>query len=182
MTSELTHIKIQDFDLVYELMNHSFPSIEFRPRDKQFELLKRPNFTIYARYNSSDQTLDGFIAEWSFADFCFVEHFAVQPYLRGHGVGSEMMRQYLNQAKKQVLIEVEEPVTDLAIRRIHFYQRLGFVFSAFGYIQPDLRNSGEKEVTLRMMNYPTPLTKPEFLQRKKEIFQQVYGMDQAEQC
>jgi ribosomal protein S18 acetylase RimI-like enzyme len=174
MNQQLRPLKHGDFDLFYDLMSDSFPRAEFRSRDKEFDLLNQMNFTILSRYDQSGKTLEGFIAEWAFHDFLFIEHFAVQSSLRGHGVGSRMLKEYLENADKPVLIEVETPTTDLAERRIHFYERLGFTLSEFGYIQPDLQQTGER-VLLLMMQYPNPLTEQDFLAQKEEVFRSVYG-------
>ncbi|SFG72656.1 GNAT family N-acetyltransferase [Sporolactobacillus nakayamae] len=173
MNQRLKPLNHGDFDLFYDLMRESFPQAEFRSRDKELDLLNQMNFTILSRYDQSGKALEGFIAEWSFHDFLFIEHFAVQSSLRGHGIGSHMLSEYLEHANKPVLIEVETPTTDLAKRRIHFYERLGFTLSEFGYIQPDLQQTGE-HVHLLMMQYPTPLTEQEFLACNEEIFRSVY--------
>jgi ribosomal protein S18 acetylase RimI-like enzyme len=174
MNQQLKPLKNGDFDLFYDLMRDSFPRAEFRSRDNELDLLNQMNFTILSRYDQSGKALKGFIAEWDFHDFLFLEHFAVQSSLRGHGVGSRMLKEYLEHADKPVLLEVETPTTDFAVRRIHFYERLGFTLSEFGYIQPDLQQSSE-QVPLLMMQYPNSLTEQEFLARKKEIFRSVYG-------
>ncbi|MCO7124970.1 GNAT family N-acetyltransferase [Sporolactobacillus shoreicorticis] len=174
MDHKLAPLKTIDFDLFYHLMKRSFPSAEFRPRSKERQLLNQANFTVLTRYDLSGKKIDGFIAEWSFSDFLFLEHIAVDPNLRGHGIGSKMLCNYLEQAKKPVLIEVEAPTTDLAVRRIRFYKRLGFSLSSFGYVQPDLGQAGD-HIDLLLMQYPNLLTEDKFKQRKKEIFQSVYG-------
>lgn len=177
MSQELKPLNRDDFDLFYDLLKNSFPRVEFRPRDKELDLLKQVNFTILTRYDASGNALDGFIAEWTFDDFLFLEHFAVQPSLRGYGIGSHMLKEYLEHANKPVLLEIEKPTTDLAVRRVHFYERLGFTLSKYGYIQPDLRQTGE-QVPLLMMQFPNSLTEQEFLTRKEEIFHSVYGVSQ----
>lgn len=176
MDQKLTPLKTIDFDLFYNLLKRSFPVAEFRSRSKERQLLNQANFTVLTRYDLSGKKIDGFIAEWSFNDFLFLEHFAVDPNLRGRGIGSALLSNYLEQAKKPVLIEVESPTTDLAVRRIHFYERLGFSLSSFGYVQPDLGQTGD-HIDLLMMQYPNFLTEQDFKKRKKEIFQTVYGVE-----
>ena len=50
-----------------------------------------------------------------------------------------LLNDFLNHMEKTVFLEVEEPGTDLARRRIGFYERAGFCLNDFDYIQPDLQ-------------------------------------------
>ncbi|BBN98194.1 GNAT family N-acetyltransferase [Sporolactobacillus terrae] len=173
MNQNLQPLRHEDFDLFFQIMEQSFPSVEVRPRDHEYDLLNEAAFTLWARYDAANRFLEGFIAEWAFRDFLFIEHFAVAPKLRGKGIGGQMLKAYLRQADRPVLLEVEEPETELAERRIQFYRRNGFMLSSFGYVQPDLRRTGDR-VRLRLMQYPQALSESEFQQRKAAIFHLVY--------
>lgn len=59
---------------------------------------------------------------WETEDFCYLEHFAVQPSLRGHGTGSTLLRQLL-QREKPLILEIELPEDEITCRRKHFYER-----------------------------------------------------------
>lgn len=174
MNQNLQPLRHEDFDLFFQIMEQSFPNVEVRPRDHEYDLLNEDAFTLWARYDAANRFLEGFIAEWSFNDFLFIEHFAVAPSLRGNGIGGQMLKDYLRRTNKPVLLEVEEPETELAERRIHFYRRNGFRLSRFGYVQPDLRRTGDR-VLLRLMQYPQALSEREFQQRKNAIFRLVYN-------
>lgn len=80
----------------------------------------------------------GFITWWSFEEFVYVEHFAVDASMRGGGVGSDAIRKFVEQIDKPVVLEVEPAGSnDMADRRIGFYERCGFVAHPdFEYIQP----------------------------------------------
>lgn len=52
------------------------------------------------------------------------------------------------EAKKVILFEVEDPDTELAQRRIGFYERMGFHLSPFEYVQSPLQK-GQDDLPLK---------------------------------
>lgn len=67
-----------------------------------------------------------------------IEYLAVSRKVRGQGVGSKLMSQYLDSVTQRVYLESEDPMSacneaDQRIRerRLNFYQRLGFKASDF---------------------------------------------------
>jgi ribosomal protein S18 acetylase RimI-like enzyme len=163
----------KDFEKIYALMEYAFPIEEVRPRENAKAQLKDPHYTIWISKNEADQIL-GFIAEWDLGSNLFLEHFAVDQTLRGVGIGSRMMAAYLAQAAKPVVIEVEDEKTEINIRRIGFYQRLGFYLSEYGYDQPVMRGDISKKISLKMMTYPAPLTAAGFETFKQQVFTEIY--------
>lgn len=169
----LSKLNEQDFEKVYALMENSFPVEEVRPRENARAQLRNPDYTIWISQNEEDQIL-GFIAEWDLGSNIFVEHFAMDPVRRGKGIGSGMMTAYLNQVSKPVVIEVEDEKTEINIRRIGFYQRLGFYLSQYGYDQPVYRGDMSKKIPLKLMTYPEPLTAAGFETFRHQVFSQIY--------
>lgn len=92
----------------------------------------------------------GFISWWQFADFCYVEHFAVEPICRGYGIGAGAISRFVESRTMPVVLEVELSESgEMARRRIQFYSRNGFVAHAdFEYIQPSY---GEGLPPVRLM-------------------------------
>ncbi|MCL6457491.1 MAG: GNAT family N-acetyltransferase [Gorillibacterium sp.] len=160
------------FAEVYQLMQASFPPIEFRTYAGQRALLDNPLYRLITEVDDRGKVV-AFLAGWSFPGFRFVEHFAVAPQMRGVGLGSTMMRRYSGIDQKPILLEVELPDTVLAKRRIGFYQRLGFHLLAYDYVQPSLR-VGQAELALRMMSYPYPINEAEFASFKRILYKEVY--------
>ena len=58
---------------------------------------------------------------WQTEDFVYLEHFAVQPSLRGQGTGSRILRELL-QGEKPFILEIEPPEDALTCRRKAFYE------------------------------------------------------------
>lgn len=97
----------------------------------------------------------GLITCWRFKEFDYVEHFAVDPSLRGRGVGAAAIEALAAMSAARgvpVVLEVELPETGRdARRRIAFYERCGFKAHAdFKYIQPPY-GPGLPEVELMLM-------------------------------
>ena len=157
-------------------MEEAFPIEEIRSFDSGLRQLKNLDYRILGSKNCENK-IKGFIAEWDFGVVNFVEHFAIDKENRGNGIGSRMMLDYLCQIKKPVIIEVEDDESDIGKRRIDFYRRLGFDLSEFGYDQPILRGDKNKVIPLRMMSYPQPLLKEDFLEFKNQVFRNIYQSD-----
>ncbi|MEM1484382.1 GNAT family N-acetyltransferase [Oscillospiraceae bacterium PP1C4] len=174
MNKKLEQLNTEDFLMVYQIMEQSFPPCERRTYEKELELLKNPNYHVFVM-KKDNMDIVGFLATWELETFRFVEHFAIQQAARGLGIGSEMMKEYLSYENKPVFIEVEEPDTMMSKRRIDFYKRLGFVYNGFGYLQPCLQDN-TTEVSLKIMSYPAGITQSEFNHFRDEVFSKVYGI------
>jgi len=163
----------KDFEKIYQLMVCSFPKEEIRTRENARAQLRDPNYTIWTSKNEVDEIL-GFIAEWDMGSTVFVEHFAVDPTRRSGGIGSGMMAAYLSRTSKPVMIEVEDEKNEINLRRIGFYQRLGFHLSEYGYDQPVMRGDASKKIPLKIMRFPQPLTEEDFKNFRYQVFTQIY--------
>ena len=156
----LQRINETNFPEIYRIMQASFSDDEYRPYDEQLALFEEPEYRIY--YMPA-----GFLAVWEFESFIYIEHFAVDPALRNSGTGSAMLQELVKQYQKPICLEVELPEDELTRRRIGFYERNGFVFNEYPYIQPPI-SKGKSPVPLRIMTYKSEITREEF-QKMKEI-------------
>ncbi|MGE8205868.1 GNAT family N-acetyltransferase [Heyndrickxia sp. NPDC080065] len=161
-----------EFDKIFALMEVSFPESERRTYGGQKELMADPHYRLITESDNNNQIV-AFLAAWEFPLFRFVEHIAVNPIMRGSGVGGKMMTAYLEELKKPVLLEVEHPDTELAQRRIGFYERLGFHLNPFEYVQPPLQK-GQDNLPLKLMSYPQLLTDEEFILYRETLYRNVY--------
>ena len=155
-----------DFSEIYRIMQASFSDDEYRPYDEQLALFEEPEYRIY--YMPA-----GFLAVWEFESFIYIEHFAVDPALRNSGTGSAMLQELVKQYQKPICLEVELPEDELTRRRIGFYERNGFVFNEYPYIQPPI-SKGKSPVPLRIMTYKNEITREEFQKMKEILYRRVY--------
>ena len=163
------------FNQVFAILKASFPDNERRTYAGQKELLNDPHYRLITETDGSDDII-AFLAAWEFPPFRFVEHIAVDPALRGSGIGGRLMTAYIGESVKPILLEVEPPATDLAQRRINFYERLGFQLNPFEYMQPPLQQ-GQAELPLKIMSYPQPLAEADFTLYKDILYAKVYKSD-----
>ena len=80
-----------------------------------------------------DGELAGMISYWNFGTFVYVEHFAIDPSLRGGGTGSEVLAELRRSLGRPVVLEVERPADSnpMAARRIGaFIAATAFTYSA----------------------------------------------------
>ena len=171
MNHNFRTINKEESPRVFLLMQESFPASEFRAYEKQLALLARSDYKIMSV--EQEGCVQAFLAEWDLPAFRFIEHFAVSPTSRGKGLGSEIMYAYLSVTHMPIVIEVESPHTRVAVHRISFYERLGFVLSDMEYKQPSLRKDAT-EVSLRLMHYPREMTRAALEAAKADIFQTIY--------
>ena len=159
----LKKMEIKDFDQVYTLMEESFPKDEYRDYQKQKELFQNPEYQILIEKNPEFREIKAFFAVWEFETFIYVEHFAVNPVLRNGGVGSRML-----------ILEVEPPTEEIAVRRVRFYERNGFFFNDYPYIQPSM-GEGRKETPLFLMSTERKIDEEEYRMIRNTLYTKVYG-------
>lgn len=167
-------MKEEEFDEVFNILENSFSKDEVRPYIYAKKLLSNPLYNIYVK-KSENGSIEAFITFWKLSGFDFIEYFAVKKELRGQDIGSSMINAYLEEENAWVILEVEAYDTELAKRRIAFYERLGFIYNDVGYIQPTYKYTHSK-VPFKLMSYPKEISKKEFTDIKKEIFKNVYNI------
>lgn len=160
-----------DYERVYHILEKSFPVDERRPYDAQKALLEEPRYSIFV-YKENGEIV-GFLATWSLDGVVFVEHFAVDSTYRNGGIGSRMLSELLACAAMPVCLEVEPPESELARRRIAFYERNGLVLNPYSYTQPAMAE-GQNAIPLMIMSSGAPLSKEQFEETKRLLYTHVY--------
>lgn len=163
-----------EFDTVYSIMEQSFPLEEYRPYQGQKALLDHPSYGIYVA--KEEHRIVGLAAVWQLEGWVFLEHLAVDPRCRNRGIGAELL-QYVS--KDRACLEVELPESELACRRIGFYERNGFFLNRYPYEQPSL-GEGRSPVPLYIMTTGGAVTPEEFAQIRDQLYSRVYGYKKSE--
>ena len=169
----LTLCNFHDFDQIFALMEQSFPVDERRPFAEQRALLQNPDFRIYGLRDG--QTVIAFAAVYQFDTFTFVEHLAVAPSHRNQGLGALILQELSKISTARICLEVEPPETEMAKRRIGFYQRNGFCLCLCPYVQPPI-SKGRAPVPLQIMSTGGALSEQEFEMIQKTLYNKVYGV------
>ena len=163
----------EDFEKVYPILAQSFPETEVRSKEDQLALIENEKYHMYA-IEDEDGTVGGVIAAWELADdFLYIEHFATLPEKRNHGFGGKMLDLFLHWKGKNVVLEVEVPEDTLTRRRIGFYERHGFVWNDYPYMQPPMRK-GQEPLPLRLMTKPAEISLETYERYRSAIHCNVY--------
>lgn len=160
------------FGKMYELYQCTFPNVERRSLESlEYVLNFNKCFEMDALMN--DNEFVGFFDFWTFERFAFIEHFAIDSKMRGHNIGSEVIQAFLSKINLPVVLEVEMPKDEQSIRRIGFYERLGFKVLSQGYAQPYYDGSG-KLLPLLLMSNNYPFADKNFSLIKSILYKEVY--------
>ena len=166
--------RAEAFEAVYSLLEKAFPPTERRNREDQLALLEKTSYS-YRILRSDDGTFLGFLAVWEFDTFRFLEHFAVNEAARGHGIGAKALQLWLEESDKPAILEVEPPETEIARRRIGFYQRCGLTLNDFPYTQPSMQK-GQPPIPLMIISWPQSLQAETFSPWQTILHREVYGV------
>ena len=97
---------------------------------------------------------------WETETFIYVEHFCTFPELRGQGYGRRAL-EVLGRRGKTVILEIDPPVDEIAVRRKAFYERCGFVENPYPHIHPAYhRDHAGHELVV--MSFPKMLKAEEY--------------------
>lgn len=168
---ELRRLNTGDFDRFYEVLLDSFPPDELRSRAEHEALLERSDYSVYAHYEADGPV--AFLTVWSMEEFSFVEHFAVRSDRRNSGLGSRLLGQLQSMLGTRLCLEAELPATELACRRIGFYERNGFYKNDYPYVQPPME-LGKNPVPMCIMTTFSPVDEKTYEKLKNHLYKVVY--------
>lgn len=85
----LKNINDENWNKIWEIYEESFPKHELRNIKEQKEAMNDDEF--FCVYVKEEETVVGIIFYWELEQFRYIEHFAVNPNLRGGGYGSKIL-------------------------------------------------------------------------------------------
>lgn len=133
--------RITDFDdplldAAWALYVESFPVCERRPREAYKEALEDPRFHAYVLFGADRHSIQGILWYWEICSVRYIEYLATAPEERGSGLGTRLLKMFMNAESTPVLLEIEELVDEATRRRWRFYERLGFTLHEDIHIHP----------------------------------------------
>lgn len=137
--------------MILQLYEEAFPVHERRTGAQLLQLLNEPGMEMLAITNGEQYI--GFAIVWKPGEWHYLEHFAIAKVHRSKKYGSAVIEKLIAYAGNRLVLEVEPPHDGIALRRIGFYERLGFAVSPFSYRQPPYRK-GEDFVPMLLMSIP----------------------------
>ena len=154
----LPHAQDHFFDVAWKLYEEAFPSNEKRFLKEHLQLLTNASYTFQAIHKKD--TLIGIIGFWEIEEFIFIEHFAIHPFVRGKNYGTLILSEFLK-GKTHVILEIEPPIDEQSFKRLHFYEKLGFVQNAIPHFQVPFRK-GDTPIALELLSYQTPIKQDKY--------------------
>ena len=153
----------------WKIYEASFPSIERRRREDHNEAMKSETF--YPMVILEQGTVIGILFYWKWEGCTYVEHLAFGEAFRGQGYGSQVLKDFC-QREQPIVLEIEPPDEAIAIKRLHFYERLGFCLNPHFHLNLPYRQNLGTHV-LRVMSYKEQLSEEEYHHFNKLLLQEV---------
>jgi len=160
-----------DYLFAEKLLISAFPKEERRDVSLQREYTDF-NKQFYNNILLVNQEPVGFISYWSFKNFLYIEHFAIDETKRNGGYGKEVLTLLEKNTKLPIVLEVELPENEISKRRIEFYQRQGFRLLKDTYQQPPYREEDNYLPMMLMMNADSNTVSFEHI--KSTLYRKVY--------
>ena len=145
-------------DAAMALYRRSFPAHELRLWPDQQAVMSDPLY--HFDLCLLDGALAGLILYWDFGAYIYVEHFCVEPSMRGHGLGTLILAE-LAKKSRPIILEIDPLTDDVAIRRKGFYERCGYVANGFAHIHPPYQAANHGHALI-VMSHPRALSQAEF--------------------
>jgi len=141
------------FAQVDALYESAFPLHEKRSLTAKIRALNHANYQLQAWFDGD--LFVGMMGIWHFGDYFYIEHLAVNDTLRGQGYGKRMLNQFLEQSPQTVL-EIDPLTTEIARKRLHFYQSLGFQVNHYPHTHPTYHEH-LADHQLIVLSHPRPI-------------------------
>lgn len=170
--TRITDTTSSEYRFTEELLTATFPREEYRPLHEQRNNTAS-NSAFHLMLASKEGEPVGFISYWKLHEFCYVEHLATLPALRGGGIGGAIVEQ-LKKIADKIVLEAEEPIDELTTRRIEFYRRAGFEVCPLPYTQPPYRE-GDGTLPMRLLFHGCPASSDNFTRAKELIYRNIYN-------
>ncbi len=145
----------------FKIYSESFPLNERRTPEQQKVVLKAPGYQLDLYL--SDEKVIGFIGWWRSQEFVFAEHFAIAPEFREKGLGSAVLKQFIEEMTIPVILEIELPVDELTRRRLRFYESAGFFMNKHLHFQPPY-HSGDQPIQMNILTWKNQISDKLYLQ------------------
>jgi len=147
----ITRADHPQLDFIRDLYESTFPVQERRDWHQLLQLLEEPAMQLSVVM--VEQQAVGFVIAWKLGTWYFVEHLAIDPAQRGKNYGGRVMEAILEAGRGRVILEVESVHDTNSLRRINFYERLGYAVVDLDYHQPPYRK-GDAELQMHLMSRP----------------------------
>ncbi|HHX31968.1 MAG TPA: GNAT family N-acetyltransferase [Bacteroidales bacterium] len=140
---------------VWKLYEESFPVAERRKAEDHLSACNDNRFFPLSVWDGNQ--LIGLMFFWEWDNYRYLEHLAVNPDLRGHGYGTQLLN-YLRESKHTIILEIDPLINELSVRRLQFYERSGFTLTPYRFVHLPYQLDGIKQELL-ILSYPKMISK-----------------------
>ena len=147
------------FPIFEQLYRISFPEYEQRTFDHHAKALTAENCYVNC-YQQDDGQFIGFVVYWQFAEYIYIEHYAISDKVRGQGYGTRLLGELVAQTDKIVVLEIDPVIDEISQKRLRFYLALGFVENRFTHVHPPYQSKFNGH-SLRVLSSGRELTDAE---------------------
>lgn len=156
--SRITSSNDTYFKKAFDLYKVSFPEHEQRLLDDQMAALEHSAY--HCDVILEKDVFVGILFYWKTPRYCYIEHFAIDPDMRGNNMGSRCLQEFC-EIHHLVILEIDPPVDPISIRRQNFYMRLGFQENHYEHTHPAYRKENLPH-NLVIMSYPRSIAEDEY--------------------
>ena len=133
---------------IFSRYEKTFPENERRDKEQFLDLAEDPDAFVFLIKNE-DETI-GYSVIWELKDFYFLEHFEVFEEFRNQKFGEKILESLQEKFEKLILETEPDSLSEIAERRLRFYERNGFSVIEKNYLQPSY-GEGKYAVNLFLM-------------------------------
>lgn len=141
------------FNRAFALYAHSFPEHERRLPGHQEAVM--PDGRYHFDVILEDGALSGILLWWECTGYAYIEHFAMNPLVRGRGMGGAALDMFCRE-HPSVILEIDPPVGFTSASRELFYLRHGFKRNRHAHLHPPYRPCFQPH-ELVVLSFPAPL-------------------------
>lgn len=130
------------WEQAWRLYTESFPEHERRRISSHVRAVEDPDFHTEVAIENGN--LLAILFYWTTGSgMVYIEHIAVNPQMRGRGIGSDILCDFMARNRKRtVLLEIDPPVDITSEQRLAFYERSGFRNTGFVFNHPSYQKNG----------------------------------------
>ncbi|MCT4707896.1 GNAT family N-acetyltransferase [Enterobacteriaceae bacterium H16N7] len=151
-----------EVDALYE---SAFPLHEKREPQAKASALRNERYVLQAWFDG--EQFIGMIGCWRFSGYTYIEHLAVNGKLRARGYGKRMLSQFL-QMHPLTILEIDPLTTEIAHKRLHFYQSLGFHENGYEHVHPSY-HEGIADHELIVLSYPQQISEEQYQRFNEDL-------------
>ena len=155
---------------IFSRYEKTFPEDERRSKEQFLDLAENPDVFVFLIKNE-DETI-GYCVIWELSNFYFLEHFEVFEEFRNQKFGEKILESLQEKFEKMILETEPDSLSEIAARRLQFYQRNGFEIVEKNYLQPSY-GEGKSSLHLFLMANFEPENVETLIQEIHKIVYQI---------